>query len=182
MRKTETRHGLQSQPSRRIFFSVTRPSTVLPGHSYSLTSSFPGLPSSSWTTCTRAVGGKKERGERGREEGGEGKEGGREEGGSRLVAGLRQPSSESASCRRLMRRQPGEASHVAATGASSFAFLLDASPLNVGTVVVVVGWKGIGRASKMVMLGFAFPLDTSVGLWTSRTAITASEAKQTKGY
>ena len=28
--------------------------------------------------------------------------------------------------------------HVAASGASSFAFLLDASPLNVGTVMVVV--------------------------------------------
>ena len=113
-RKTEMRHGLQSQSSRRIFFSsVTRPSTVLPVHSYSLTSSFPALASSSWTTCTRALGGEKERGERGREERGEERERGRKGGGwSRLVAGLRQPSSESASCRRLMRGQPAEASLV----------------------------------------------------------------------
>ena len=105
-RKTEMRHGLQSQPSRRIFFSsVTRPSTVLPGHSYSLTSSFPALASSSWTTCTRALGGEKERGERA----GRGRRGrrGRKGGGwSRLVAGLRQFLSESASCRRLMRGSP----------------------------------------------------------------------------
>ena len=37
---------------------------------------------------------------------------------------------------------------------------------------------GIGRASKMVTLGFAFPLEASVVLWTSRTAITASEATE----
>ena len=69
--------------------------------------------------------------------------------------------------------------NVAATWSSSFASLLDASPLNVG-MVVVVGWRGTGRASKMVILGFAFPLDTSVGLWTSRTAITGSEATEKK--
>ena len=42
---------------------------------------------------------------------------------------------------------------------------------------------GIGRASKMVILGFAFPLETSVVLWTTRIAITACEAnRKTKGY
>ena len=64
----------------------------------------------------------------------------------------------------------------------SFASLLDASLMNVG-MVVVVRWKGIGRASKMVTLGFAFPLEARVVLWTSRIAITASEAnRKTKGY
>ena len=68
--------------------------------------------------------------------------------------------------------------HVGATGASSFAFVLDASPLNVG-MVEVVRWKGIGRASKMVMLDFAFPLETRVALWTSRTAaITGGRCKK----
>ena len=52
---------------------------------------------------------------------------------------------------------------VIATGASSFASVLDTSPLNVG-MVEVVRWKGIGRASKMVMLDFAFPLETGVAL------------------
>ena len=37
---------------------------------------------------------------------------------------------------------------------------------------------GIGRASKMVNLGFAFPLEARVVLWTSRIAITASEATE----
>ena len=55
------------------------------------TSSFPGLLFSSWTTCTRTLGGEKEGGERGREEGGEGEQGGMEEEESRLVAGLRKP-------------------------------------------------------------------------------------------
>ena len=40
-------------------------------------------------------------------------------------------------------------------------------------------WDGcggvIGRASHMVILGFAFPLETRVVVWTSRKAITASE-------
>ena len=44
------------------------------------------------------------------------------------------------------------------------------------------GCGGIGRASHMVILVFAFPLAARVVLWTSRMAITASEAKQTKGY
>ena len=72
--------------------------------------------------------------------------------------------------------------NVGATGASPFASVLDASPLNVG-MEEVVRWKGIGRASKMVNLGFAFPLETRVVLWTSRIAITASEAtEKTEGY
>ena len=51
--------------------------------------------------------------------------------------------------------------HVGATGASSVASVLDASPLNVG-MVVAVGWRWTGRASKMVMLDFAFrSLDVS---------------------
>ena len=66
--------------------------------------------------------------------------------------------------------------HVGATGASSFASVLDASLLNVG-MVEVVRWKGIGRA-KVVMLDFAFPLEARVALWTFRTAITASEATE----
>ena len=53
--------------------------------------------------------------------------------------------------------------HVGAIGASSFASVLDASPLTVG-MVQVVRWKGTGRTSKMVNLGFAFPLETSVVL------------------
>ena len=67
--------------------------------------------------------------------------------------------------------------NVGATEASSFASVLDASPLNVG-MVVVVGWKGIGRAWKMVMFDFAFPLETRVALWTSRTAITGGRCKK----
>ena len=53
--------------------------------------------------------------------------------------------------------------HVGPTGASSFASVLDASPLIVG-MVVAVGWRRTGRAPKMVTLGFAFPLETSVVL------------------
>ena len=43
------------------------------------------------------------------------------------------------------------------------------------------GGGGIGRASHMAILGFAFPLAVRIVLWTSRMTITASEAKQTKG-
>ena len=49
--------------------------------------------------------------------------------------------------------------------------------MNVG-VVEVVGWKGIGRASKTVMLDFAFPLETRVALWTSRMAITGGRGNR----
>ena len=39
------------------------------------------------------------------------------------------------------------------------------------------------KASKMVMLDFAFPLETGVALWTSRTAaITGGRCKKTGGY
>ena len=70
------------------------------------TSSFPGLVSSSWTTCTRALGGEKERGERGREEGGEGEQGGKGGGreqacrwtASTLVRGQQLGGGQSSSC------------------------------------------------------------------------------------
>ena len=69
------------------------------------TSSFPGLVSS-WTTCTRALGGEKERGERGREEGGEGEQGGKGGGreqacrwtASTLVRGQQLAGGQSSSC------------------------------------------------------------------------------------
>ena len=105
-RKTEMRHGLQSQQLHVASFFLSDETIHGPASPLLLTDEL--LPRPCLLVLEdlhKSFGrGKGER-ERGREEGG-GRRGRKGGGWSRLVAGLRQPSSESASCRRLMRGSP----------------------------------------------------------------------------